>query len=180
MSGYIHGGSALTLDIGARNGTHTGGAGALAATTFVPGDWVAISAQPNSDGGYEAVRVTVATNTDAAAAQCVMPVGVVLGKDGTSVMPGSSAAANDGGEMLIRVKGVATAKVNTGGAITAPICLSRVTNQLHVEEQVNRDFLAQETHERAWAVLGCGVLLEDHSGAAGVEQLAVYVTNNRI
>ena len=180
MSGYLHGGSALTLDIGARNGTHTGGAGALAATTFVPGDWVALSAQPNSDGGYEAVRVTAATGSAAAAAQCVMPVGVVLGKSGTSVLPGSSATANDGGEMIIRVKGVAKAKINAGGAVTAPVPLSRVTNQLHAEATTNTDFLANEGHERVWAVMGCGVLLENHSAAAGVEQLDVYITNNRI
>jgi len=176
----MFGGSALNIDIGVRNGTHTGGAGALAATSFVPGDWVAISAQPNSDDGYEAVRVTVTTGSDAAAAQCVMPVGVVLGPAGMSYRGGTAAGANDGAEFLVRIKGTATAKVNTGGAITAPICLSRVTNQLHAEEQANRDFLGTAAHAQAWGILGCGVLLQDHSAAAGVEQLQVYVTNNRI
>tara|TARA_R100001443_G_scaffold51488_1_gene63470 strand:+ start:2585 stop:3124 length:540 start_codon:yes stop_codon:yes gene_type:complete len=179
MSGYIHGGSALTLDIGVRNGTHTGGSGALAATAFVPGDWVAISAQPNSDGGYEAVKVACLSNTDAAAAQCVMPVGVVLGPSGMSYKAGSSATANDGGEFLVRVKGVATAKVTASGSITAPVAISRVNDQLHAQEQANRDFLGTAAHAQAWGILGCGVLMEDHGGS-GVEQLEVYVTNNRI
>jgi hypothetical protein len=179
MSGYLHGGSALTLDIGVRNGTHTGGAGALASTAFVPGDWVAMSAQPNSDSGYEAVRIACTSGSDAAAAQCVMPVGVVLGPAGMSYRAGSTAAANDGAEFIVRVKGVAKAKVTSGGALTAPIALSRMDNQLHVQEQANRDFIGTAAHAQAWGILGCGVLVENHGGT-GVEQRDVYVTNNRI
>ena len=180
MSGFMFGGSALNVDIGVRNGTHTGGAGALSPTTFVPGDWVAISAQPNSDGGYEAVLVTCTTGSAAAAAQCVMPVGVVLGPAGMSYRPGTAVGADDGAEFLVRIKGTATAKVTAGGALTAPLPLSRVTNQLHSAVTTNTDFLGQETHERVWSIMGCGVLIGNHSGAAAVEQCQVYVTNNRI
>ena len=179
MSGYTHGGSALTLDIGVRNGTCTGGAAVTAATTFVPGDWVALSAQPNSDGGYEAVRVTLGSGSDVLAAQMVMPVGVVLGPSGMTYPPGSSATANDGAEFLVRVKGVANAKVTAGGGTTAPVALLKVTDALHAIESTNRDFEGTAAHALVFQNHGVGVMIENHGGT-GVEIVKVWVLNNRI
>ena len=190
MSGYTHGGSALTLDIGVRNGTHTGGTGKLAPTSFVPGDWVQVSVQPNNDGGYEAILVTATTGTDPVAAQCLMPVGVVLGPSGMTYPAGSAVGANDGAEFLVRVKGVANAKVTAGsgvtapvalltagGALTAPLPLNSVDAQLHAGEDTSCDVIGTAADAQAWAAIGCGVLMEDHSSSSGVEQLSVYVMN---
>jgi|ETNvirnome_2_300_1030623.scaffolds.fasta_scaffold00132_9 hypothetical protein len=179
MSGYDFGGSALTVDIGVRNGTCTGGAAVTAETTFVPGDWVALSAQPNSDSGYEAVRVTLASSSDALAAQMVMPVGVVLGPPGKTYLPATSATANNGDEFLIRIKGVADAKVTAAGATTAPVALLKVTDAVHAIEATSRDFEGTAAHALVFQNHGIGVMIEDHGGT-GVETVKCWVLNNRI
>ena len=176
MSGYLHGGSALTIDIGARNGTHVGGAGSLAATALVPGDWVQISAQPNSDGSYEAILPTANTGAAAAAAQAVMPVGVVLGPPGMQYAAGSAADANDGSEFMVRIKGVVTAKVNVGVGVTAPAPLNRANAGVAALPTAATDFAGTAADAIDWAAYGCGVLLSDHGGT-GVEFQQVFVTN---
>ena len=176
MSGFIHGGSALTVDIGVRNGTHTGGTGKLAPTAFVPGDWVQVSAQANNDGGYEAILVTATTGTDPVAAQCLMPVGVVLGPRGMTYPSGSAVGANDGAEFLIRIKGVADAKVTAGGTLTAPFPLNSVDAQLHAAEDASCDVIGTAADAQSWAAIGCGVMIENHGGT-GVETIKCYVMN---